>query len=90
MQYHYWDLGDQSPGTIVRVTLSGDAPNVRLLDSANYRAFQRGERHQCTGGHATRSPVQLAIPHYGHWFVVVDFGGLAGRGRAAVEIISAA
>ncbi|MDV8022200.1 DUF1883 domain-containing protein [Rhodococcus sp. IEGM 1330] len=87
MNFNSWDLGQQSRGAIVEVTLSGNAANVRLLDGSNYRAFQAGKRHRFTGGHATRSPVRLQIPSSGHWHVVVDYGGLPGRGRAGVQVL---
>lgn len=88
MKYNFWDLGNQSAGSVVRVTLEGDAANVRLMDSSNYRSFQRGEQHRFVGGNYGRSPVVLEVPHVGHWFVVIDYGGYAGRGRAAVQVLS--
>jgi len=90
MEYHYWDLGQLQRGAVVRVSLSGNAANIRLVDHANYRAFQSGQQHRYTGGHATRSPVQLSVPHDDRWFLVVDYGGYAGRGRASVQILQAA
>lgn len=90
MNYNFWDLGNQSAGTVVRVTLEGNAANVRLMDSSNYRSFQRGEQHRYFGGHYDRSPVVLQVPNSGHWFVVIDYGGYAGSGRAAVQVLSAA
>lgn len=89
MNYNYWDLGNQSAGAVVVVALEGNAANVRLMDSANYRSFQRGERYQFFGGLYTQSPVKLQVPVRSHWFVVVDYGGYAGRGRAAVEVLRA-
>jgi len=46
---------------------------------------KRGARFY--GGHATRSPVRLQVPSSGHWYVVVDYGGLPGRGRAGVRVL---
>lgn len=90
MNYNYWDLGNQSAGAVVRVTLEGNAANVRLMDGSNYHSYQRGEKHQYFGGHYDRSPVVLQVPNRGHWYVVVDYGGFAGHGRAAVQVLSAA
>jgi hypothetical protein len=90
VNYNFWDLGNQSAGTVVRVTLEGNAANVRLMDSSNYRSFQRGEQHRYFGGYYNRFPVVLQVPNGGHWFVVIDYGGYAGRGRAAVQVLSAA
>jgi hypothetical protein len=73
---------------VVRVALEGDAANVRLLDHSNYRSFQAGQQHHYYGGHYTASPVVLQVPNGGHWYVVIDYGGLPGRGRAAVEVFS--
>jgi hypothetical protein len=73
MNFNYWDLGQQSAGTFVQVTLSGNAANVRLLDSANYSAFKAGRNARGYGGYATRSPVRLQIPNSGQWYVVIDY-----------------
>ncbi len=85
--FNYWDLGQQKRGAVVRVTLSGNAANVRLLDSSNYSAFKNGRQVRFYGGLVKRSPVDIPVPRNGHWYVVVDFGGRAGRGRAGVEVL---
>jgi len=90
MQFHYWDLGQRSRGEIVEVHLSGNAANVRLLDSSNYSSFKAGRRHRFVGGNVKRSPVRLQVPHSGHWYLTVDYGGFAGRGRARVEVLPGA
>jgi hypothetical protein len=87
MEFNYWDLGQRPAGAIVQVTLSGDSANVRLFDSANYSAFKAGSSARGYGGHTTRSPVRLQIPSSGHWYVVIDYGGLPGRGRAGVQVL---
>ena len=87
MNFTHWDLGQQPKGAIVQVTLSGNAANVRLVDSSNLRAFKSGRRHTYYGGHATRSPVRLAVPRTGHWHVVIDFGGLKGRSKTNVQVL---
>jgi len=73
---------------IVEVTLSAQA-NVLLLDSTNYHSYRRGGRFHYQGGWATSSPMRLAPPHEGHWYVVVDRGGRAGRVSAGVRVLSA-
>jgi len=73
-------------GDIVEVTLDSQA-NVRLLDSINFSRFQRGQQHQCRGGRALKSPFRLGVPSSGHWHVVVDLGGYAGRVKAGVRVI---
>lgn len=87
MQFNSWDLGQQTAGAVVEVTLSGNAANVRLLDSSNFSAFKNGRQHQYIGGHTTRSPVRLQVPRSGRWYLVIDYGGYAGRGRAGVRIL---
>ena len=42
MNHTHYDLGYQQAGNVVRVHLSGDAPNVRLLDDSNYRIYCSG------------------------------------------------
>ena len=90
MQYNYKDLGQQRRGTIIQVNLTGNAANVRLLDRPNFRAFQGGQRSRGVGGQYNRSPVQLQVPHDGHWYVVIDYGGYAGRGTASVQVLGVA
>lgn len=87
MNFNYWDLGQQPAGAIVQVTLTGSSANVRLFDSSNYRSFKAGRRATGYGGHATRSPVRLKVPRSGRWYLVVDYGGMRGSGRAAVEVL---
>lgn len=87
MQFNYWDLGHQKRGAVVEIQLSGNAANVRLLDSSNYTAFKNGRNARGAGGYVKKSPVHLTVPHSGHWYVTVDYGGLQGRGRASVQVL---
>jgi hypothetical protein len=82
-----YDLGQQPRGAVVRVTLSGNAANVRLLDSSGFSAYRGGRRHKYIGGLVRRSPVDLTVPRAGHWYVVVDMQGLRGQVRASVEVL---
>lgn len=41
----------QRRGAVVRVDLTGNAANVRLLDWSNYRSFRADQRHRFVGGH---------------------------------------
>jgi hypothetical protein len=90
MQFVQHDLGQRRGGEMVRVTLNGNAANVRLLDSSALSNYKTGRRYQFFGGHAARSPVTLGIPRAGHWYVVVDLGGLPGRVQSGVEILPGA
>lgn len=85
MQHLNFDLKQQKKGAVAVVTLDKQA-NVRLMTASNYRALKAGRRFSFHGGRATKSPVRLSIPNSGHWFVVVDLGGLAGRVRASVAV----
>ena len=88
MDFYVWDLGYQSVGALVEITLSGTEANVRLLDAANYSAYRAGNRHSYYGGHYGQSPIRIQIPTTGQWFVTVDYGGYAGRGTAAVRVLA--
>lgn len=87
MKFTQHDLGNLQGGEIVEVTLSGNAANVRLLDSSNLQAFKAGRRHKYYGGHAKRSPVRLQVPNGGHWYVTIDLGGYGGSVRSAVKVL---
>ncbi|WP_368670566.1 DUF1883 domain-containing protein [Myxococcus sp. AM011] len=78
---------DTSDGDEVVVALSGNAANVRLMDTLNFSSFRRGRRHSYLGGHFTRSPAVLRPPHGGHWHVVVDLGGYRGSVHATVRVM---
>lgn len=84
----HYDLGQLDTGNTIRVTLSGNAANVRLLDDQNYRLYRRGQRYRYHGLLARTSPVNLAVPRAARWYIVVDLEGLGGRVRSAVEVIS--
>ncbi|UCC85005.1 MAG: DUF1883 domain-containing protein [Gemmatimonadota bacterium] len=52
-------------GEIVEVTLRGNAANVRLMDSSNFRSYRAGRRTRYFGGWAKKSPAQLQVPRSG-------------------------
>jgi hypothetical protein len=87
MKFIQHDLGYRSGGEIVEVTLSGNAANVRLLDSSNFSSFKNGRQHRFIGGLAKRSPVRLQIPRSGNWYVTVDMQGLGGSVRSSARIL---
>jgi hypothetical protein len=87
MQFIHHDLGYRRAGEIVEITLSGNAANVRLLDSASYSSYKSGRQHRYIGGLAKRSPVRLQIPRSGTWYVVVDMQGLRGSVRSSARIL---
>jgi len=87
MQFIHTDLGQRSRGDIVQFTLSGNSANCRLLDSSNFSSYKNGRQHRFHGGRATKSPVNIAIPHSGRWHAVVDMQGLGGRVNASMRVL---
>jgi hypothetical protein len=87
MRFIQHDLGNRRGGELVEVTLSGNAANVRLMDSSNLSHYRSGRRHRYYGGLARQSPVRLQIPHSGHWFVTVDMQGLGGSVRSSARVL---
>lgn len=87
MKFQQWDLGNRKRGEIVRVTLRGSAANVLLLDRSALTSFKAGRPYRYGGGLVKRSPHDLAIPHSGHWYVVVHMAGLRGTVRASVGML---
>ena len=86
MNYQSYDLGHQERGSTAVITLRGSAANVRLMDSSDFRSYKSGRRHKYIGGLAKSSPVRLAIPSSGHWYVTVDMTGLRGTARSSVAV----
>ena len=87
MQFIQHDLGYRTGGEIVEITLSGNAANVRLMDSSNFSSYRNAHQHRYYGGLAKQSPVRLQIPHSGHWYVTVDMQGLGGSVRSSARIL---
>ena len=85
MKFSHYNLGHKQAGEVVEVSLSGNAANVRLLDSANFSNYKNRRRHKFYGGLAKKSPVHLPIPHSGNWHVTVDMMGLRGSTRSGVR-----
>lgn len=86
MQFTKYDLGSLKKGQTVVVSLSGNAANVRLMDSSNFNAYRNGRKHEYYGGLAKKSPVRISVPRNGHWYVTVDLMGLGGKVRSSVNI----
>lgn len=87
MRFTHYNLGYQQRGTVVEVTLSGSAANVRLLDSSNIQKYKSGRQHRYYGGLIRRSPARLVIPRSEHWHVTVDVQGLRGTTRSSIRTI---
>jgi hypothetical protein len=82
-----FDLGHQSRGETVEVTLRGNGANVMLVDSSNLSNYKAGRRVSYSGGLVTRSPYRIAIPSSGRWYVIVSMDGLRGSTNAAVRML---
>ena len=63
MDFIHTDLGNRKAGETVEITLSGNAANVRLLDSLNFSSYRNGRRHRYYGGLAKQSPRSVANSH---------------------------
>ena len=90
MKFLQWDLKQLKRGERVKITLSGNAANVRLMDSSNFNNYKSGRSHRYVGGLVTKSPVILAAPSSGHYFVTVDMQGLRGSTNASIQILPSA
>ncbi len=90
MKYLVWDLKQLKRGERVQITLTGNAANVRLMDSSNYNNYKSGRSHHYVGGLVTKSPVVLGVPSSGHYFVTVDMQGLRGSTNASVQVLPSA
>jgi hypothetical protein len=88
VRYAYYDLGQQQEGNTVLVRMRGSAANVILLNPENFFRYRVGQPFSYTGGHYRRSLVRLPIPRDGHWYVVLDLGGVAGHVQGAVEVVT--
>jgi Domain of unknown function (DUF1883)/TIR domain len=87
MQFVHHDLGYRKSGENVEITLSGNAANVRLVDSSNLGSYKNGRQHRYYGGLVKKSPVVLSIPNSGNWHVVVDMQGLGGSVKSSTRIL---
>ena len=85
-QFVQHDLGNRRRAEVVEVTLSA-AANVRLMDSSNFNSYRNGRDHRYHGGLMKQSPVHLAIPNSGRWYVTVDMQGLRGSVRSSARVL---
>src|SRR5690606_29877506 len=90
MNFTHYNLGHVERGSVVVVTLSGSAANVRLMDGSNFNSYKAGRRHSYVGGLAKRSPVRLPVPRSGTWHVAIDMQGFRGSVRSGVQVVPGA
>lgn len=87
MQFQQYSLGQLRGGEIVEITLTGNAANVKVMDSSNFQSYKSGRRHSYYGGYVTRSPYKVSIPNSGTWYVTIDLGGYKGTVRSSVQVL---
>jgi hypothetical protein len=87
MNFTHYNLGHVDRGSVVVVTLKGNAANVRLMDGSNFSSYRSGRQHRYVGGLARSSPVRLQVPHSGTWHVAIDMQGLSGQVRSGVQVV---
>lgn len=87
MKFQKYDLGHLNGKEVVEIILSGNAANVRLMDSPNFINFKNGKRHKYYGGYTKKSPVKIPVPRPGQWYVVIDLGGYDGTVRSSVKVL---
>jgi len=81
----HFNLGLRKAGDVIKVSLSGSASNVLLLDSLNFNNYRNGRRCQYYGGYYKQSPIFLKIPNLGHWHVAISSGGSV---KASVQVLA--
>lgn len=89
MKFTHYQLGYVERGTVVEVTLRGNAANVRLMDQSNFNNYKAGRKHRYHGGLVKRAPFRLQVPRSGTWHVTVDLQGLKGSVQSGIKIVSA-
>ncbi|GAB3995711.1 hypothetical protein GCM10028807_36580 [Spirosoma daeguense] len=87
MKFNYYDLGHKQRGQVIEVSLSGNAANVRLMDTSNFQNYKSGRAHKYYGGLARQSPVRITVPNSGHWYVTIDLQGLGGSVKSSVRTL---
>lgn len=85
MTYMYYET-NAGPKDSIEVSLDNRA-HVRVMDSLNFQNYKKREKYRYHGGFAKKSPVHITPPHQGHWYVVLDLGGKAGRVKASVRVL---
>jgi hypothetical protein len=73
-------------GDIVHVTIDHQA-NVMLLDDSGYSSYKAGRQFRYYGGYYKESPIDIVVPHTGHWHTVIDLSGGSGTIRHSISII---
>lgn len=86
MNFTHYDLKQLNAGQVVHIQLSGNAANVKLMDSINFNNYRNGRRHTYYGGYVTKTASSLSVPSHGHWHLTVDLGGHPGSVRSSINV----
>lgn len=87
MKFQKYDLGQLDRGETVEVTLNGNAANVKLMDTSNFRSYKNGGKYLYYGGYIKHSPYRISVPNYGNWNIVIDLGGYSGKISSSVRVL---
>ena len=89
MNHTHYELGPLDKGSVVEVILQGNAANVYLLDSLNYKKYIKGEKFMGIGGYQKSSPVRLQTPVTAQWHIAVDLPpGTKGTVKTSFRVLS--
>ncbi len=86
MQYQHYNLNSLKAGQLVEINLSGNAANVKLMDSNNFNNYKFGKAYHFYGGYMTSSLTRLKVPSSGNWHVAIDLGGYRGSVKSSVKV----
>lgn len=86
MKCIHTQFGYRQKDEVIEISLTHSA-DVRLMDSASLSRYRGGRNCRYDGAIAKRSPIKLAVPNTGSWYVAVDAQGLRSRTRASVLIL---
>jgi len=86
MKFLHYEVTTET-GDAILVSLSGTEANVMVMDDSNFRSYRSRSSFKYFGGHYKKSPAVVRPPNSGHWNVVVDLGGYAGKIEASVQVI---
>ena len=89
MNHTHFNLGSLDKGSVVEVVLQGNAANVYLLDSLNYKKYIKGEKFMGVGGLQKSSPIRLQTPAKAQWHVAVDLpAGSKGTVKSSYRLLT--
>jgi hypothetical protein len=61
--------------------------NFMITTDSDFSSYRCGGRFQYYGGHYSRFPARIAIPHSDNWNIIVDLGGGRANIRYNISIL---